>query len=230
MAGSGWSWWTRAWPWPRRGQQPTGATNDEENSADVWTWTEDEIREWDLWMWERAQAKLEDGKGCCESPSIPAKTTAECDSQQNKRRKVADEAAGTLADEPACKGDGKEDASVAEKEVSFARRPPPKRDVPYSKWKSIKSAFEDKISLFVDYPSKYQEPGSYKVISACLWVCGASYEQGVVDYNTSAQEPFWKECQVGFKTHSKALAKGEIGYYDVAVKLAKRFAKNLPAV
>ena len=50
-----------------------------------------------------------------------------------------------------------DDGGENEKEVSFARRPPPKKCKAYTRWSAVKLAFQDKISMYVDHPSKYQD-------------------------------------------------------------------------
>ena len=76
-------------------------------------------------------------------------------------RKTAKDAAMEACE--AAKPDDADAPEVEEKEPSFARRPAPKKEATYQRWRAIKMAFEDHIQLFVEYPSKYQELfwGSY---------------------------------------------------------------------
>ena len=54
-----------------------------------------------------------------------------------------------------------DEASSAEDEnkveVSFARRAPPKTEIPYMRWSAIKKAFEKHVGPLVNYPSKFQD-------------------------------------------------------------------------
>ena len=45
-----------------------------------------------------------------------------------------------------------------------------------------------------------------------------------------AQDPFWKETQVIYKAKKAEIDNGTVACYDLAVKVAKKFLKNLPAV
>ena len=44
------------------------------------------------------------------------------------------------------------------------------------------------------------------------------------------QDPFWKECQPVFTSKQKEIDDGSVAAYDLAVKVAKKFMKALPAV
>ena len=44
------------------------------------------------------------------------------------------------------------------------------------------------------------------------------------------QDPFWKEVQPAFLSKKRDIDDGKVAAYDVAVKIAKRFLRNLPGV
>ena len=108
-------------------------------------WTEAEVDEW----W---QAEGWGDSYSVEEPAVVAK------------RKKAKAKGAVTPEKPKTKRQKKQDgAEVANdqemedvKEVSFARRPVPTRASAYTRWSAIKLAFQDKISLYVVSPSKYQ--------------------------------------------------------------------------
>ena len=51
----------------------------------------------------------------------------------------------------------KAEEAGGEKEKSFARRPPPKKEATYALWVATRDAFQDKVALYVDYPSKFED-------------------------------------------------------------------------
>ena len=44
------------------------------------------------------------------------------------------------------------------------------------------------------------------------------------------EDPFWKECKAAFAAKKDQLDKGLCQHSDVAMKAAKRFKRNLPAI
>ena len=128
-------------------------------------WTEEELREWyifqgwtdedvDAWWGLPGQAEQSDR-------ASSAKRKSEAKPKQGKRKKKA---ISKLADDD--DGEAASAPEEPEKEVSFARRAPPKRAASYTRWSAIKLSFVDKIQLYVDYPSKYQ--ARYEIRGDCI--------------------------------------------------------------
>ncbi|CAE7194949.1 unnamed protein product [Symbiodinium sp. CCMP2592] len=173
---------------------------DEETEREYYRfkgWTEDELRAWygdhdddaqpskplkRMRVFRKSSSAGFDNDGPLEAPAAKAACV-----------KDKDEKSGMEEDLPE-----KEDEDEETKETCFARRPPPKKASTYMKWKAVKSAFLDHVGLYVNFPSKYQDP-------------------------------FWKECQVIFKARADRLKTSE-DYVAAAVKAAKRFVRNLPAL
>ena len=143
------------------GKHNKGDSEDVDPAPDT-DW-EDVCREWEIFASERAAAwaaimAAESGE------ANPKKIAAEDEVEKPKQRCAKKGAEGKR--ENCKKGNTTEkpqDADAAGavadlcKEKSFARRPPPKTEQRYMMWQATKTAFEDKIALYVDHPSKFQD-------------------------------------------------------------------------
>ena len=136
-----------------------------DSSTDPWTsfWTPEVEKEWYLWRgWSESDLRQWYGNGgedVCPSQKDLKRRRVFCKSrpfdQASKEMVEEDEGAEEPCD---AKAPGEEvDPEDPEHETCFARRPPPKKECTYMKWKSIKTAFMDNVALFVEYPSKYQD-------------------------------------------------------------------------
>ena len=129
-----------------RGQRSKGNPATSMDAEPEIDW-EDVCKEWDLWQVDRAAAwaarEVAGDQEQAQTRKKKVKGTAE-----PKNPKKAKEREATVEDE---------NGGMENKEVSFARRPPPKTDQKYKRWQATKAAFEDKIALFVTHPSKYQD-------------------------------------------------------------------------
>ena len=173
-------------------------------------WTEDETKEWYMWQgWSYEEVEL-----WFHGPVASGKRKKDAvQPLKNKNKKSKASKDGENGDG---QGDGEEqeEPETKAKEVSFARRPMPTRPSAYTRWSSIKLAFQDKIALYVNSPSKYQAVFG-RIEKAAQLAC---------------QDLFWKECQIAFKKQDSKLRSGEILHFDLACKTAKGFLRNLPAV
>ena len=168
--------------------------------------------------------------------------------KKKKKKTKKQETAGDPEPAPAdCEG----------QEVSFARRAPPKKEGTYARWKAIKLAFEDYVGLYVAYPSKYQDTLIHmfnihvhvsnlyihkcnckiSIVYICVFIYIGTYIciHVYTPYGNScpiplSQDPFWKECQLAFGKKKQQIQSGDVIPYDLAVKVAKKFAKSLPEV
>ena len=128
--------------------------NETPAAEDSWDW-DDIQNEWNAWQqekqhgldsreawddnaaWDEDAAQWnEDGPGEDEKPKARRRAKKAC---KNKKPEAINENA------------------VEEKEKSFARRPPPKGESKYMRWSAARAAFVDKVEMWVDYPSKYQD-------------------------------------------------------------------------
>ncbi|CAE7241891.1 unnamed protein product [Symbiodinium microadriaticum] len=78
-----------------------------------------------------------------------------------------------------------EEEPAAEPEPSFARRPPPKTQVPYDRWSAVRDAFKTYVSPHILYSCKYQDP-FWKVCMAKFADRKDELNKGLVDFSTIA--------------------------------------------
>ena len=104
-------------------------------------WSEQEIREWCGCHPESNEA------------SGPKKRV-----RGKSRPSLEEDDAPQVSSTPKLKEKEKIKGQVGKKEVSFARRPPPKlKDgITYQRWDAVRTAFVDKVSYYVYPPGKYQ--------------------------------------------------------------------------
>ena len=134
-----------------RSKQSVPAENDADHGGwDAVAWTSDEIMEWHKWQEERWVCD-EGSAWMADAADHELEEPAEVVEPSAKKRKKR-------AGKPMQDGAAEDEANGGQqKETSFARRPPPKREKKYMLWMAARDAFRNKIGLFVDYPSKYED-------------------------------------------------------------------------
>ena len=113
----------------------------------AWFDPEDWFNDANAWWWWRAQVQTQD----CEMDA----TVDNHEAVQVQDANMEEDGAHDC-DEEAIEQKS-EDEETPAKEVSFARRPPPKGNVAYERWSCIKEAFQIHVGGLVAYPSKYQD-------------------------------------------------------------------------
>ena len=132
-------------------------------------WDEDDYwNEWQLFQEERAATRKATRAVAKLEEAVYAEAGKPAENNQPKKRKASkpekkEEDAGN---------EEEADSPKAEiKEKSFARRPAPKTDGKYQEWNAIRTAFDDKIAMFVDYPGKFQDCFACSLLSRAVPVC-----------------------------------------------------------
>ena len=140
----------------RGAQRGRGKQVDEPETEYDW---EDVCKEWELWQEERAAARtaLDTAEAAVTNLENSVKTSEKKKSKRGNDKMEPTTTKKAATEEEAADHENDAAEPVEVKEKSFARRPPPKGERMYKRWDACRTAFEDKISLFVDHPSKYQD-------------------------------------------------------------------------
>ena len=139
-------------------------SNEEDKDGDQW-WTrmtEDEMKEWYIFRgW--TPEEVEEWWGWGDSREVCNKADQKTGKRKKakgvitpKKPKAKVQKNGAAVEAEDGHDDQPDEVEVPVKEVSFARRPVPTRPSAYTRWSGIKLAFHDKISFYVETPSKYQ--------------------------------------------------------------------------
>ncbi|CAE6950792.1 unnamed protein product [Symbiodinium sp. CCMP2592] len=89
------------------------------------------------------------------------------------------------ADEAKSEPEQEQEEVAVGPEPSFARRPPPKTEVPYRRWSAVRDAFKTHVSPSVLYSCKYQDP-FWKVCMEKFGDRKDELNRGLVDFATIA--------------------------------------------